>query len=334
MAIKRIKIEESEQKAKELLCAIGRLEQKFPQLRGMKSGVSAVRQRFEAISKPVMPGKLDRRGSLIGGVPFLCEDYPGLDMAPLLQLDLDAVSAVAGESVGSGLLQAWMPFGLWGQQPCLGDLHTRVIPRDVVDDTPVLMQAANSEDAEWYATKAAEIEVLKIVDPIRAEENEEIYQEHYWSGVDGVDWTLSRFSDYENWNSLGRFGAPRQIVEWQPAGYAIPPTGNYGIWDSDEEEFEGRFPRLFDDPDYEVICGIVGVSQEHPICALFDVYSDFDVIVYGNEYCCGDDAGGWRPLFAFPGPLSDCLDDQHVIFYRAAGNDFEYIGTCMRWDWH
>ncbi|MEX0709398.1 MAG: hypothetical protein WD078_15690 [Woeseia sp.] len=101
--MKRIKIEESESKAKQLLAAVRRLERKFPELTELPSGASAVRQRFEALCKPVKLENLDPRGSLIGGIPFLSPKYPepesdeasvegrqySVGMAPLAQLDLD-----------------------------------------------------------------------------------------------------------------------------------------------------------------------------------------------------------------------------------------------------
>ena len=349
--IKYIKISESEQKAKELLSAIGRLEKKFPELKKVNSGVSAVRRRFEATCKQVTPEELDRRGSLIGGMPFTSPEFPepecnlggsmearqiSAGMTPLAQLDLDQISGCIGEAVGSGLLQVWMQPGLWGQEPYLGDLMIRLVPRHVVERTEVLLESSIEEDVKWFEEKAAELQVLKIVDPKRAEEDEEVYQEHYWSGMDGLDWTLSVFSDYEKWNSLGRFGAPQQIVGWRPAGFTIPPIGNYGMWDWNEEDFERRFAKLFDDPDYEVVCNILNEFPERPRCALFDVYSDFSNSVYGNEIYYGKDSAEWRwrPLFAFPGPLSDRVDDEHVIFYRESDDGFEYAGASMRWNWH
>lgn len=348
---KYITIGESEQKAKELLSAVSRLEEKFPELKRVNSGVSAVRSRFEATCKPVKPEELDRRGSLIGGMPFTSREFPepeydlggsmearrsSAGMAPLAQLDLDQISDYIGEAVGSGLLQVWMQPGLWGQEPYLGDLMIRLVPRHVVERTKVLLESSIEEDIEWFDAKAAELELLRIVDPKRAEEDEEVYQEHYWSGMDGLDWTLSVFSDYEKWNSLGRFGAPLQIVGWQPAGFTIPPSRiDPSIWDL-PDDFDDRFPTLSDDPDYKIVCEILGRFPERPKCALFDIYYDFHNPLYGNELYYGEDSVGWswRPLFAFPGPLSDRVDDEHVIFYRESDDGFEYAGASMRWNWH
>jgi hypothetical protein len=284
----------------------------------------------------VSTSELDRRGSLIGGVPFLSSKYPDLNLAPLAQLDLDNISNTTGENVGSGLLQVWMPTDLWGQTPNLGDLHLRLIPREAVDGTPELLAGSNIEDAKWIERKAAELEVLRIIDPSRAQEDEEIYQEHYWSGVAGFDWTLSVFSDYENSYSLGKFGAPQQIVDWRPAGFTIPDASIDGsIWDI-PDDFHDSFPDLMDDPDFGTICEIMEASPVHPRCALFDVYYDFFRPLYGLESYYGDGSVGWnwRPLFAFPGPISDRVDDQHVVFYRKSDGQFEYAGASMRWNWH
>ena len=347
-AAKFITIGESEQKAKELLSAISRLEKKFPELREVNSATCAVRPRFAGICKPVTIEELDRRGSLIGGMPFLSPEYPepksdfgrregrqfSAGMSPLAQLDLDQISDCIGEDIGSGLLQVWMWPGLWSPDPSLGDLETRLVPRDVVDNTDVLFESSIKEDAEWFKEKAAELEVLKLVDPKRAKENEEIFQEHRRSGMDGLDWTLSEFSDFENWNSIGRFGAPQQIVDWQPAGYTIPmPRIDPSIWDL-PDDFSERFPTLNKDPDYKIVCDIIEGVREHPFCALFDVYYDFYNTLYGNELYYGDESVGWswRPLFAFPGPLSNLATDEHVIFYRVAEEGFEYAAASVRWN--
>lgn len=346
-------ISKSEQHAKELLSAISRLEKKFPELKKVNSGVRAVRSRFEAICKEVRPEKLDRRGSLIGGMLFTSKKFPEpkfdrggrpearmscAGLAPLAQLDLDQISDCIGESVGSGLLQVWMKPGDWGwtQECFLGALEIRLVPRHVVDRTEVLLESSVEEDVEWIEKKAAELEALKSDNPKRAEKEHEVYQEHYFSGANGLDWTLSLFSDYKKWNSPGRFGAPQQITGWRPAGYTIPPSSaEPSIWDL-PDYFDDRFPGLDKDPDYKIICEILKERRERPICALFDIYNDFHTCLYGSEVYVGKASVGWnwRPLFAFRGPLSDRVDDEHVIFYRETDDGFEYAGASMRWNWH
>lgn len=334
---KRITIKESELVAKELLAAAERLEARYPALKAFSSSISSVRQRYEAVCERVSRSELDRKGSLIGGAPFLSADYPNLDMAPLVQLDLDEILKATGERVGTGLLQVWMPCDIWGQEPYLGDLHIRVVPREVVDHTTDLEAGPDFVDEEWLAKKEAEHEILEIVDPRRAAEDEEIYMDHYWSGSAGFDWTLSEFSDSEDSTALGNCGAPQQITDWQPAGFTIPPGTNYGcLWNWDDIEIEKSIPSLFEDPDYKTICGILSRWSEGPRCALFDVYSDFYGTVYGSEswYGKGSADWNWRPLFAFPGPLSRRVSDEHMVFYREVGDEFEYAGACMRWNWH
>lgn len=80
------------------------------------------------------PSEVDRMGEVMLGPVYTCDSHPwpendGVPMTPLVQLDLDRASALAGISMGKGLLQAFV-----AADDRLGQsVHVRTIDRVDVD---------------------------------------------------------------------------------------------------------------------------------------------------------------------------------------------------------
>ena len=81
--------------------------------------------------------KVDRKRSMLGGIPFTSERFPWpgparAPYAPLVQLDLAEISASAGIDMGRDFLQLWCPIdkGMVGTR--VASLPVRVIPRATV----------------------------------------------------------------------------------------------------------------------------------------------------------------------------------------------------------
>lgn len=77
------------------------------------------------------------KGSLVGGEMFSSEKYPwpetkGYPDAPLVQLELDAITAATGVNVGAGFLQVWRRIGFSTKEERSASLKVRVIPRQLV----------------------------------------------------------------------------------------------------------------------------------------------------------------------------------------------------------
>jgi hypothetical protein len=93
---------------------------------------------FIPILTAVAVNKVDRKTSMLGGPFFTCDDYPmptsiSGSLAPIIQLDLQILSAISGKDFGDGLLQFWYDTD-WDNDS--RDL-IRVIPSDVLNTAPM-----------------------------------------------------------------------------------------------------------------------------------------------------------------------------------------------------
>lgn len=322
-----------ERYALEVLAAANRLMEKYPVLREHNHAVDTIRPRYAALCEEVAMKDLDRKGSFIGGMPFISRSYPGLDYwAPLAQFNLDQISEAIAEDVGSGLLQVWMVPGHWGQIPHLGAHGIVVIPRNSVDRTRVILDHPECPGGEWLASRKADIDAFE---GRTVKDEKRVHRQHYWDGVNGLDWTFSEFAPVIDWHSSEIKGAPQQIVGWEAAGYTIPIGSLDGaLWEIDEGVCE-EFPGLDDDADYKLVFKACNKYREPLRCALFEVYYDFFATIYGSEIFYDDEAlnWDWKPLVAFSGPISRVVSDDHMIFYRRVADGFEYSGAICRWNW-
>ena len=333
------KVTQSEKDAKFLLEAAAQLEARYPFLKRYPSGAIAIRRRFRAVLKRVSDKNLDRRGSLIGGAPFLSKSYPVLQgMAPLLQVDLGAISKVANEKFGSGLLQVWMPegeWGFWGDTPYLHQSHVRVIPKNVVSKTKSLLDMPHRPGG---SVNDADQSLLDKIDPNKAkwERDKSIRDYHHDEGVAGYDWSLSCYGGYVKNFKPDRSAAPQQIVKWIPDGFSTNVGREAGIWGIPEEEWDDNFDALCDDPDFakvdEIACKQPRGSWWIRPCTLFGMRDKFlETLYLDNSDRPRQRNKMWRPLLEFAGPLGngDVVDD-HMVFYRRSGRRVEFAHGCIR----
>jgi len=323
--------------------AARRLENKYPVLSNLNSSVDLIRPRIGAICKTVSPDELDRKGSLLGGQPFLSQRFPvpissrqKQAMAPLAQLDLDSITDAISEDVGSGLLQIWLSPGYWGSEPLLGDHYVRVIPNECVRRTRILLGHPKYRDGRLVGSKPDELEPLTTRSRPIAGESEQFRRRHYWDGVAGFDWTLSEFGDDGSEDEAMNTGSPTQIVGWEPSGFTIPEgSTDNSLWETFalDADILSHLEGLECEKDYKFICESIVRPRLNPICSLFDTYWGFHQIIYGPTIHYGEDSKSWdwKPLFAFPGPLSPYPSDDHMVFYRKTNDGFEYAGACRRW---
>ena len=340
-------ISQSEKDANKLLDAVARLETKYPTLKELSSSFIAVRPRYKASLKSVSPEQLDRRGSLIGGAPFLSKEYPvpkktaaapagnkKVPMAPLLQLDLEEVSKIADEDLGDGLLQLWMRCGQWGTAND-GDSEIRIIPRKDVTKTKTLLDLPERSANADLDAKLAEIAPLNKRTPKKyTDALETIRFEHHWDGgLEGFDWTLSVFAEEIDSFKPDESAASLQIVGWEPDGFTIPL--DWEFWYVDRE-YRHKYPDgLEDETDFKTIEEITSRHGFHaPLCSLFELDPQFsNTVIFVLDKPPIDRSRLWRPLIAFAGPLSGAgfVQDQHMLFYRRKTSRFEFLHECYRW---
>jgi hypothetical protein len=297
--------------------------------------------RFVPVLKSVAPGKLDRKGSVIGGCGFVSESYPTpesridtrslldkLDgkkprsikrrpMAPLVQLDLEQIKASTGEDVGKGLLQVWLPWDCWGQGQAT---YCRTIPRGMVSKTKPLKacRLPRTPMCVDQGYDPAELEVLDEIDPDAAETLR--YNIRYWGAVSGFSWEL-------NEEEYGEF--PKQIVGWKQNGYVLPQWDSVNVWSLDLDgwgqgaQYLRKASELAEAQSLQRVS--IGLFEDDSNEAQFWPLEDRDTPAVVN---------GWRPLFSFHGPAVFCsVSDSHFIMFRRRAGRFEYASACTRWAW-
>ena len=357
------KVPKSEQDARVLLEAAARLEAKYPVLKKLESSVGTIRPRYKAILKKIPAEKLDRRGSLIGGPPFLTEKYPApwvwsevagetekkLAMAPLLQLDLAVVSELAGERLGTGLLQLWMPEdGNWFPEPYLSQSGIRIVPRREVDRASALLDLPRRSADTKVQDDLAKMEQYKETDQKTYLHNRRhiISGYHYDEGTAGFDWTNSACAGEFDSFELEKTGAPLQIVGWKSDGLVIPPSSysfgldeETGLWNIHDDVMDQIPDSLLDDNDFnkvlDIVCETSVYSRRH--CSLFDIYKDFESELFSDlESEPTRRSWLWRPLIAFRGPMSHpggISRDDHVVFYRRKNRRVDFSHANIRWNY-
>jgi len=108
---------------------------------GLRVLTKLIRPTYVPIIEKCELRSLDRSRSMIFGVPWTSEEYPwplynDYPAGPLVQLDLDDVSAAIGETIGSGFLQVFLPddyLAAYGRDGNGIDAIMRVIPKSTVE---------------------------------------------------------------------------------------------------------------------------------------------------------------------------------------------------------
>ena len=113
------------------------------------------------------------KGSLVGGPMFASKAYPwpetkGYPHAPLVQLELDAITQATGVNVGAGFLQVWRPIGFRTRPDRMAPLEVRLIPRQLVKRQstagrapPKYMALSEHPDYSWRLGRAQGPKVIK-----------------------------------------------------------------------------------------------------------------------------------------------------------------------------
>ena len=122
--------------------------------------------RYVPVSGEPKSGSYPWQGSVVGGPLFTSKSYPwpetkGYPDVPLVQFELDAISASTGISVGSGFLQVWRPVGFRTKDLQAAKLEVRVIPRHTVKRAKKLGRApskfvalSDHPDYSWRLCRA------------------------------------------------------------------------------------------------------------------------------------------------------------------------------------
>jgi len=323
-----------------LLAGIRRLEDKFPYLKELGSIAPAIQPNYGAIIQEVEPHLVDRKGSLLGGPPFLSKRFPMRgDKAPMLQLDLAEASRVTNEDLGDGLLQLWINVPGWGFDGGEDEGAIRIIPRHIVAATKHLLDVPEREAAKdlertlarikaEYAEKDEELE-KKIKDALAGhlsappgngetlEEkiNDALYEYRWQEELAGV------WFDYPSFKP----SPPLQITGWEASGYTFPDE-EAEFWDPCS--FERALPQeVYEDPIFMTMKVIKAVAEgmearnpNNSLCTLFGRTH------YTSDSYFWSDKPDWRPLVGFDGPLRHCIDE-HTVFFRGTPGRFEYGGA-------
>lgn len=90
--------------------------------------------------------QLDRMGSLVAGPLYTNREFPwptndGVHLEPILQLDLDWLSAQVGRDVGEGLVQVWMD----GHESLIRNLPRHAIAPDQMTPPPLARHLTESD---------------------------------------------------------------------------------------------------------------------------------------------------------------------------------------------
>ena len=281
---------------------------------------SCVVPRYVPVLRHVPSNRLDRKGSLIGGCAFCSNAYPnpeveGEPMAPLVQLDLDDIKLTTGVRVGSGLIQVWLPRDLWGQEMTS---YVRNVPRDIVSKTKRLRRCIKPKIPPHIEHGCEDVDpaLLEVIDPAAAEKLR--YDIRYFGGTAGFDWG-------EVEQSVGPM--PKQIDGWRKNGYVLPAFDEFDIdkWVNDRPGLGGVIRSLQQAAD-------MAEQETRRKLALFeDDSADLSLSKHWPDEPPSV-IDGWRPLLSFFGPISYDSQDDHVLFYRTRGDDFEYWAGCTRWN--
>ena len=224
--------------------------------------------------------------------------------APMLQLDLDEASRVTNEDLGHGLLQVWMPEGQWGDNREFDAKCIRIIPRQVVRATKHLLDIPENRA------------VTDLLQKISEQDPEERSQEEQEYGLSKYESQLWDEKINGNWwdirHEVGRdvLIEAKQITGWKAAGYLLPSNVS-------EDDFwgDGLPQKVYDDPILKAMSEVCNVNHKPS--------SWWRGCLFGKSYYVYEYLG-WRPLFAFDGPMRDPCVDDHTVFFRQTAGGFEY----------
>jgi hypothetical protein len=212
----------------------------------------------------------------------------------MLQLDLDEASRVTNEDLGNGLLQVWMPGEMWGYGQELSAKCIRIIPRHIVRSTKHLIDVPEHQAVTDLVQNICE----EGVDHWESDYSEELWLEQ----VDGNLWRLD--GDVAHYKPIQAL----QITGWNAVGYSIPKDSG-GFWG-------GATPQeVFDDPIHQAMDEIITAFDELPPWHQACLFGQSSYVTVEP---------GWRPLFAFNGPVEDPCVDDHTVFFRRTAGRFEY----------
>ena len=284
-------------------------------------------------------GEIDRLGSMVGGLPYLTDEFPWLPPVrkefkiPLCQLDLGEISRVTGTDVGDGLLQLWRwAAGDW----CFGESELRHIPAAAVRRNARLLDMPEPLAAQLSAEWQHNIVGARLLEELFEEESEDkgdYFANLYLQGLLWGDGDLEHM-EVVPWWAGGEYAGdgPWQIVDWVSHGYSLPFSGfvEQILFDAEttDDELSGdpEFDRLRSEVlkmsyaadekwkslEEEVKCrdSLFGITLEQ------EESSNFGLVPL---------VGNWQPLFNLYGPATGSLFTESCnIYYRRLRGKFKY----------
>jgi hypothetical protein len=294
-------------------------------------------------------GQIDRMGSLVGGLPYVTDEFPwpvsgqGEFMVPLSQLDLAEISRATGKDVGDGLLQLWrLRAGDWN----FGENELRHIPGSAVRQDATLRQMPEQFAAQVGEEWQQHVVRPRLLDELFEEESvgkEDYLANLYFRGLLWGDRELEH-KETDPWWAGGEYAGngPWQIVDWVDHGYSLPGFELVDLMFSSPSEMKDE--ASYEEPEFlrlEKETGNLLKEADRAWSALVKRTKCWDSLfgigrelLEGNEFGRAPLVGGWQPLFNLYGPATgSAFVDFCSIYHRKVKGQFEYQAWSEGFRW-